>query len=83
MTMYSVQIVDPKAIQLLEDMADSGLIKLQPKTPVAYQKPMTDSERKAAHERVMRGSPSLNVDEMLAWLEESKKDRKLPFRDEE
>lgn len=48
------------------------------KTPV-----ITEEERAEARERVMRGSPSLDVDAMLEWLKESKKDRKLPFRDDE
>ncbi|GAB3640976.1 hypothetical protein [Spirosoma arcticum] len=43
----------------------------------------TEEERAEAQERVMRGAPTLNVDEMLEWLKESKKDRKLPFRDDE
>ncbi|MBO0936552.1 hypothetical protein J2I47_08360 [Fibrella sp. HMF5335] len=44
---------------------------------------LSDEERAAARERIMRGAPTLNVDEMLEWLKESKKDRKLPFRDDD
>ncbi len=44
---------------------------------------LTNEERAAAHERIMRGAPTLNVEEMLEWLKESKKDRPMPFRDED
>lgn len=83
MTMYSVEILNPKAIRLLEDLADLDLIKLQPKTPVIQKKPISDEERAVLRERIMQGAPSLNVDEMIDWLNESKKDRPLPFRAEE
>lgn len=83
MTMYSVEILNPKAIRLLEDLADLDLIKLQPKTPMMPKQPMSDEDRASLRERVMRGAPSLHVDEMIGWLNESKADRPLPFRDEE
>lgn len=44
---------------------------------------ITEEQKEAARERMMRGAPTLNVNEMLKWLEESKKDRPMPFRDEE
>ena len=44
---------------------------------------ITEEERAEARERVMKGSPTLDVDAMLEWLRESKKDRKLPFRNDE
>ena len=34
---------------------------------------MSDEERAAARERLMRGAPTLNVDEMLEWLKESER----------
>lgn len=49
---------------------------------VQKQPGISEEERVGARERIMRGAPTLNIDEMLKWLEESKKDRKLPFRDE-
>ena len=50
---------------------------------VQTTRPITDEERAAVRERIMRGAPTLNVDEMLEWVNESKKDRPMPFRDEE
>ena len=44
---------------------------------------ITEEERAEARERIMKGSPSLDVDAMLEWLKESKQDRKLSFRDDE
>lgn len=50
---------------------------------VGYTRTVTPEERERAREIVMQGAPSLDVEEMLEWLKESRKDRKLPFRDEE
>ena len=42
---------------------------------------LTDDQRAAAHERIMRGgSQTLDVDEMIAFIKE---DRPMPFRDNE
>ncbi|MEZ0610229.1 hypothetical protein ACAW74_17060 [Fibrella sp. WM1] len=82
MTMYSVEILNPKAIRLLEDLADLDLIKLQPKTPIVPKKPMSDEEQASLREAVLRGSPNMDIDAMLEHLRESRQDRKLPFRDE-
>ena len=42
---------------------------------------LTDEERAAAHERIMRGgSQTLDVEEMIAF---NKEDRGMPFRDED
>jgi hypothetical protein len=81
MSTYSVHVLNPKAVKLLEDLADLGIIKLEPKTALVPKKPMTEAELAAARARVMQGAPTLNVDEMIAWLNESKEDRKLPFRE--
>ena len=44
---------------------------------------ISEEERAKARERVMRGSPNMDVDAMLEHLRESRQDRKLPFRDDE
>ena len=80
METYSVEIRNPKAVRLLQDLADMDLIVLKPM--VSSAQILSDEEKVLARERVMRGAPSLNVEEMLDWLKESKLDRKLPFRDE-
>jgi hypothetical protein len=82
MTKLSVEILNPKALRLLEDLADLQLIAIQPRTPLARQKPMTDVEKIQAREALMKGSPDMNLDAMLEHLRESREDRKLPFRDE-
>ena len=86
METYTVQILNPKAVRLLQDLADLELITLQQEvvtTNVSDRLNAIDEETAKAREVVMRGAPTLNVDEMLEWLKESKRDRKLPFRDDE
>ncbi|RIV25193.1 hypothetical protein DYU11_07725 [Fibrisoma montanum] len=83
MPIYSVEILNPKAIKLLEDLADLELIAIKPRTPMANQAPLSNKEREEARKRVMQGSPNLDLDAMLEHLHESRQDRKLPFRDEE
>ncbi|GAB3691678.1 hypothetical protein GCM10027592_09890 [Spirosoma flavus] len=80
METYSVEIRNPQAVKLLQDMAAREMIVLKP--IASSSSVLTEDEKKLARERVMRGASSLNIDEMLEWLQESKKDRKLPFRDE-
>ena len=86
MDTYSVQMVNPKAIRLLQDLADMELITIRREVDTASATDRLDAiekEKAKAREAVMRGSPNLDVDAMLEWLKESKKDRKLPFRDDE
>lgn len=86
METYTVQILNPKAVRLLQDLADLELITLRQDVVTANASDRLDAiddEKAKAREVVMRGAPTLNVDEMLEWLKESKKDRKLPFRDDE
>ena len=81
METYLVQIVNPKAVRLLEDLADMELIALQPRPPLAEKKPLTEAERQEARERVMRGgSQTLDVEAMIAY---NKQDRPMPFQDNE
>lgn len=81
METYSVQILNPKAIRLLEDLADLELIALQPRTPLAKQKSLTDKERVEDQEQIMRGgSQTLDVEALIAY---NKQDRPMPFRDNE
>lgn len=82
MTMYSVQILNPKAIRLLEDLADLELIRLEPKTTVMQKPRLSDEERQKAREAVLKGSPNMDLDAVLDHLRESRQDRKLPFHDE-
>lgn len=81
METYSVHILNPKATKLLQDMADLELIAIEPVRLVGNA--VSDEEKARARERVRQGAPTLHVDEMLAWLQASKKDRELPFRDDE
>ena len=86
METYSVQIVNPKAVRLLQDLADMELITIRREVDTASatnRLDAIDDEKARAREAVMRGSPNLDVDAMLEWLKESKKDRRLPFRDDE
>lgn len=83
METYSVEILNPKAVRLLEDLADLELITLKPKPALAQKSTLSDEERAKAREAVMRGSPNMDLDAMLEHLRESRQDRKLPFRDDE
>ncbi len=81
METYSVQILNPKVVRLLEDLADLELITLQPRMPLVKNKPLTEEERAAARERLIRGgSQTLDVEAMIAY---NKEDRPMPFRDSE
>ncbi|GAA4398233.1 hypothetical protein GCM10023187_08680 [Nibrella viscosa] len=82
MEVYSVEIIDPKAKELLQDMADKELIVLKPTSIPVKSKPLSEEELAQARARIMRGSPSLDVDEMVAHIRETR-DRRLPFRDDE
>ncbi|GEM_PF-2468672 len=86
MDTYTVDIINPKALRLLEDLADMKLIDLKktelPANQLSVNK-LSDEEMALARERVMRGSPSMDIEGALAHLRESRQDRKLPFRDEE
>lgn len=86
MDTYVVDIINPKALRLLEDLADMKLIDLKKTESPANRLPinqLSDEEIALARERVMRGSPGIDLDGLLAYLRESRQDRKLPFRDEE
>ncbi len=86
METYSVQIVNPKAIRLLQDLADMELITIRREVDTANATDRLDAiddEKAKAREAVMRGSPNMNLDAMLEHLRESRQDRKLPFRDDE
>ncbi|GAB3494228.1 hypothetical protein GCM10027341_10100 [Spirosoma knui] len=80
METYSVEILHPKATKLLQDLADLELIIFKPTGPSVN---MADEEERAkARERIMRGgSQTLDVEEMLAHVKETR-ERKLPFWDE-
>ena len=81
METYSVQILNPKAVQLLYDLADLNLIALQPEPPVEMQPAPKKSDRLEAHDlvdRVRPEPPTLHPDDMMEWLRESPP----PFRDE-
>ncbi len=75
METYNVQVLNPKAVQLLQDLAALNLIALQPGNPVAKQPGLTTSEQDRVHEHTV---PTLPDDEMLEWLRESPP----PFRHE-
>ncbi len=79
MDTYTVDILNPKALRLLEDLADMKLIDL--KKAGSLGNLLSDEEKALARERVMRGSPNMDIEGMLAHLRESRQDRELPFRD--
>lgn len=83
MQTYMIEILNPKAVRLLEDLADLQLLTFRPNSASATQPTLTDIEKAKAHEAVMRGSPNMDLDRMLEHLRESRQDRKLPFRDDE
>ena len=74
-------------IDLDDEQEAARVLSLLKREHVSYQvqkKPvLSDEERAKALEIVMRGAPTLNIEEMLSWLEESKKDRPMPFRNDE
>ena len=81
METYSIEILNPKAMKLLQDLADLELIAIRPTgVPSAL---VNDEERARAREAVMRGSPNIDLEAMLEHLRESRQDRKLPFRDDQ
>lgn len=83
METYAIEILNPKAVRLLQDLADLDLIILHPRTTPPQQPILTETERTEAYERVMRGgSQTLDVDEMVAYVQEMR-ERELPFRHEE
>ncbi len=80
MDTYTVDILNPKALRLLEDLADMKLIDLKKTGPLGNL--LSDEEKALARERVMRGgSQTLDVDEMIAYVNETR-ERPLPFRED-
>ena len=86
METYYVQIVNPKAVRLLQDLADMELITIRQEVGTANASDrldVIDDEKGRARERIMRGgSQTLDVEEMVAHVKETR-ERKLPFRDDE
>ncbi|MFD2574496.1 hypothetical protein ACFSUS_27925 [Spirosoma soli] len=80
METYSVEILNPKATKLLQDLADLELIRIEPTGSLANV--VNDEEETKARAAILRGSPDMNLEAMLEHLRESRQDRKLPFRDE-
>ena len=85
METYSVQLLNPKALRLLQDLADLELITLRQDVIAANASDRLDAvdeEKAKARERIMRGgSQTLDVEEMVAYVKETR-ERNLPFRDE-
>ncbi len=80
MDTYTVDILNPKALRVLEDLADMKLIDL--KKAGSSGDALSDEERALARERVLRGgSQTLDVDEMIAYVNETR-ERSLPFRED-
>ena len=81
-----MQILNPKAVRLLQDLADLELITLRQDVVTANASDRLDAiddEKAKARERIMRGgSQTLDVEEMVAYVKETR-ERKLPFRDDE
>lgn len=75
------------AIDLHDEQEAARVLLLLKREHIPYQvqtEPTISAEEKAkAREIVMQGAPTLNVEAMLGWLEESKEDRPMPFRDSE
>lgn len=79
MDTYTVDILNPKALRLLEDLADMNLIEL--KKAESSGNSLSDEEKALARERVMRGgSQTLDVEAMVAYVNETR-ERPLPFRE--
>ncbi|GAB3557865.1 hypothetical protein [Spirosoma fluminis] len=53
METYSVEILNPKATKLLQDLADLELITIKPTGPSVNT--VNEEERAKARERIMRG----------------------------
>lgn len=80
MDTYTVDILNPKALRLLEDLADMNLIEL--KKTGSSDNSLSDEEKALARERVMRGgSQTLDVEAMVAYVNETR-ERPLPFRED-
>lgn len=75
METYSVQILNPKAIRLLQDLADLELITIRQEvnaTSATDRLGAIDDEKAKARERIMRGgSQTLDVEEMVAYVKET------------
>jgi|GEM_PF-1891940 len=86
-TDYQAMTLTHIDIDIQDEQEASRILSLLEREQIPHRvqkKPViTEEERAAARERMMRGAPTLNINEMLEWLEESKKDRPMPFRDEE
>ena len=77
METYSVQIVNPKAIRLLQDLADMELITIRREIDAVGATDRLDTfddeERAKARERIMLGgSQTLDVEEMAAYVKETR-----------
>ena len=62
METYCVQIVNPKAVRLLQDLADMELITIRREIDTANVSDLSDiidDEEAGAREAVMRGAPTL------------------------
>lgn len=76
METYSVQILNPKAVRLLQDLADLDLITLRQEVVAVNATDRLDSiedEKAKARERIMQGgSQTLDVEEMVAYVKETR-----------
>lgn len=70
-------------IDILDEQEAARILSVLTHPASGTEKPaLSEAERAEVYERIMRGAPTLNVDQMLKWLDESKKDHKLPFRED-
>ncbi len=81
METYILEILNPKGVRLLEDLADLEIITFKPQTAMARQVAMSDEEWNEAYQRIMQGGS--NTLDVLEHLRESRQDRPMPFRDDE
>ncbi|MEZ0487332.1 hypothetical protein [Fibrella aquatica] len=81
MEAYTVGLVNPKAKQLLEDLADLNLITLMPAMVSTVKSSLSPDDREIALTRVMQGgSQTLDVEAMIAA---NKEERPMPLRGDE
>lgn len=74
-------------IDVQDEQEASRILSLLTREHIPHQvhkKPVkSEQERAEARERIMRGSPNMDLDAMPEHLRESREDGKMPFRDDE
>jgi len=69
-------------INLPNEAEAEWLLGLLRRLQVSYHVEDDQAKRKRAKEIIMQGADTLDVEEMLQYVKETRQDRELPFRDE-